>query len=501
MRLLFLLFSVMCAAGLLQAAVVMDFDFDVVGQDTIEALEAAGWVFGGEVTPSDQAEEYIKNYNNENCLTLDVGNVGDPMPSGSVRPHGAFSFGKSVSMASASFRYSNSNSYSNTYIRFLQGQTELFSARLVKDNQIVMVGSSNVTINIADNTNAPLTINLSWSVNSNGTGGSFSYELSDSVAGEVSGTLDFKADGVPDGILYELTTQTAPSRELYLYEIKVLEAVGSATETDGFTEVSEEGETTDSFDIVLSSPPADGSDAKVMMYFDGLSKFSFVPSDANSITFDSTNWDVARSVTVMAIDDDEVEGYQSAKISFAIESTDPNFAGGLILPVTVGIIDNDQGSVLIDAVGILEVNEEGATSTGYTFYLSDQPTGSVTVDLTADTAQISLDRTQVILDSSNWDTGETVTVSAVDDDGSITENDSYSTVISHIASTTDPIYEGSTVEDVTVVILNNDCDGPYNTYDRTGPNGVRDCVTDMYDLATLAADWLSCTRDNGLACN
>lgn len=479
----------------------MDFDFDVVGQDTIEALEAAGWIFGGEVTPSGQAEEFIKTYNNENCLTLDVGNVGDPMPSGSVRPHGAFAFAKSVSMASATFRYSNSNSYSNSYIRFLQGETELFCARLVKDSQIVMEGSSNVAINIADNTNAPLTVNLSWSVNSDGTGGSFSYSLINSAGDEESGTLDFKADGVPDGILYELTNQTAPSRELYLYEIKILEAVGSATETDGFTEVSEDGATTDSFDVVLGSQPVDGNDVTVMMYIDDASQLSFVPSDANTLTFDSTNWDIPQTVTVAAVDDDNVEGYQSAIVSFAIQSNDPNFTDGLILPVTVGIMDNDQGSVLIDAGDGLEVNEEGATTATYILYLSDQPAGSVTVDLTADTAQVSLDSAQVILDSSNWDSGATVTVTAVDDDGSIAENDSYTTVISHVVSTTDPIYEGSTAEDVTVVILNNDCDGPYNMYDRTGPNGVRDCVTDMYDLAALAADWLSCTRDNGLACN
>ena len=60
--------------------------------------------------------------------------------------------------------------------------------------------------------------------------------------------------------------------------------------------------------------------------------------------------------------------------------------------------------------------DEGATAT-YTVVLDTEPTGDVTVAIAghADT-DLSLDKTSLTFTSDNWDTAQTVTVSAAQDD-------------------------------------------------------------------------------------
>ena len=41
----------------------------------------------------------------------------------------------------------------------------------------------------------------------------------------------------------------------------------------------------------------------------------------------------------------------------------------------------------------------------------------------------------------------------------------------------------------------------YPTMDKTGPDGVRDCKVDLYELARIAKVWLECGRSPALYCN
>ena len=399
MKKMFLVMSVV-VFGLVQlagAGVLMDFNFDDFA-DTTE-LESVGWTFGGEVTPSDTSEESVRTWNGERVLSLDAGDATDSLPFGTVNPQAGFAWATPVDAGKLVYRYENSNSYSNTYIRIRQGTTELFSVRMVKDTQLVVIGSTSDTITIADNSQKPTTVELIWDA----TVGMFSYKITQFDGSITEGDLDFAAAGTPDGILCELTTANHNSREWYLYEIMAEPAVGKLT---GAPVVSEEGETTDTFDIVLVSEPdadvtawfsiADPNDAKFLV--------GGVVKDEHSVTFTNTSWATPQTVTVQAVDDLLAEGDEITMILLDLVSDDPNFDGGIVTPkVEVTLIDNDQGQILIvEDDGSTDVNEEGETSDSYTLMLSDRPTtGTVTIDLTADPDQVTLDPAQVIFDSSN----------------------------------------------------------------------------------------------------
>ncbi|MBI9018972.1 MAG: hypothetical protein JEZ07_17110 [Phycisphaerae bacterium] len=477
------------------AEIVMDFDFDNDGQQTIEELKTAGWVFEGEDgsgAPALPAQYDIVSKNGERTLKLD----GEDQQDGTdytVKPAASYAF-DSITTGAASFRYSNSNSYCNGYMRFYSGATELFAVKMSAKDKLAFQGSTNTSDFLLpglDNQSSPVTVKLTW------TNGSFTYDAGlDNNGQPIQGTLDFKAAGDVDTVTYTLLTNNNDSREIYLYDIKIESAVAT---TIGEPVVLEEGATSDTFEVVLLAQPAS----------DVVASLSADPNDltilggTDTLTFTSVNWSTPQVVTVQAVDDAVVEGLEVHDIAIALACTDPNFDGGLVIPaMQVTIIDNDQGTIILTQTDdSTDVNEEGATSDIYTLSLSDLPsTGTVTIDISFDDAQVTVEPTQVVLDNTSWNTGVIVTVTAIDDnlgdEGFFAEDALHTTAITHAVTNTDPVFDGATVDDVTVNIFNNDCDGPFNWTDRN-----QDCTTDLVDFAEFAAQWLACTVDNGVGCN
>ncbi|MBT4121304.1 MAG: hypothetical protein HOA57_03575 [Candidatus Magasanikbacteria bacterium] len=99
---------------------------------------------------------------------------------------------------------------------------------------------------------------------------------------------------------------------------------------------------------------------------------------------------------------------------------------------------------------------EGSTTSSYTMVLNTQPTNSVVITLATSTADISLSTTTLTFTTANWDTAQTVTVTAVDDS---LDEDSESVTISHIASGGDGNYDGISISDVTVTVTDDDTAG------------------------------------------
>ncbi len=100
-----------------------------------------------------------------------------------------------------------------------------------------------------------------------------------------------------------------------------------------------------------------------------------------------------------------------------------------------------------------------------------------------------------VLDSSNWDTGVTVTIKAVDD-ADLEVDPDVKTLIS-TASSTDPAWDGLPVSDVIVGIDENEC-GSWGFIEPYDIN--RNCFIDLGDLAMIAAEWLTCTTPNTGTC-
>ncbi|MEG4802837.1 FG-GAP-like repeat-containing protein [Microcoleus sp. ARI1-B5] len=98
-----------------------------------------------------------------------------------------------------------------------------------------------------------------------------------------------------------------------------------ATATEGFANGS--------YTVTLNSQPT----AAVNISFDVGNQISAIAP----ITFDATNWNVAKPVTVTAVDDAVVEGSHTGSISHTATSADSKYSAIAIGGVNVAITDND----------------------------------------------------------------------------------------------------------------------------------------------------------------
>ena len=157
-------------------------------------------------------------------------------------------------------------------------------------------------------------------------------------------------------------------------------------------------------------------------------------------------------MTVTAVDDDDADN-ESVDVSHTAASAADAVYNGLAGDVvTVTVTDNDDAGVTVVPDTGLPVGE-GDTAT-YTVVLNSQPSGAVTVTAaSADVAAVTVTPTVLTFTPGNWDTAQTVTVTAVDDN----DADDESVDVSHTAaSADDAAYNGLAGDVVTVTVTDND---------------------------------------------
>ena len=133
----------------------------------------------------------------------------------------------------------------------------------------------------------------------------------------------------------------------------------------------------------------------------------------STITFTNTNWNTPQTITVTAIDNVVVDGTHLDTISHSAVSSDGNYSGISIVDVIATITDNDSAGVTI-ALTTVSVTE-GSTTDSYTAVLDSQPTNDVTVDMSLSTNQVTISTSSITFTSANWNTPQTITITAVDD--------------------------------------------------------------------------------------
>ena len=151
-----------------------------------------------------------------------------------------------------------------------------------------------------------------------------------------------------------------------------------------------------------------------------------------------------------AVDDALAEGPQTATVSHAASSADPNYGGISIGSVTANIADDDMASVSVAPTTVAVT--EGGASDAYDVVLTSQPTASVTVTITAGT-QVTTAPTTLTFTTANWDVAQRVTVTAVDDAAA---EGSHTALIGHGVSSADPTYDALVASDVFAAIADND---------------------------------------------
>ena len=206
------------------------------------------------------------------------------------------------------------------------------------------------------------------------------------------------------------------------------------------------------YTVALDTPPTAAVAIAVAKEAGGDADLTVAPS---ALTFTTSNWNTAQTVTVTAADDDDAAA-GAATIAHTASSTDSVYNGITIPSVTATEDDNDEAGVTVSPE-TLTVTENGSEK--YTVVLDTRPTGTVRVAVgKADGGDPSLTRspTSLTFTVSNWSTPKTVTVRAADDVDSTNDTATFT----HTAtSTADSDYAGITIASVEATEADDDTPG------------------------------------------
>jgi len=133
-----------------------------------------------------------------------------------------------------------------------------------------------------------------------------------------------------------------------------------------------EGGATDTFTVVLNRAPT----ANVTVTLNGGTQLT---TSRSTLTFTPTNWNIAQTVLVSAVEDSVGEGTHQSGLTAIASSTDPNYNGLIVQSVAATIIDND-----LITTGIRSYVEQTGTANPFKDIDVDYFSNPVLVDVDRD---------------------------------------------------------------------------------------------------------------------
>ncbi len=226
------------------------------------------------------------------------------------------------------------------------------------------------------------------------------------------------------------------------------------TVSESSLSVNEGGSAT--YTVSLSAQPL----AEVQVHVFATNGISVQPAE---LMFTSSNWRTARTVTVSAAHDNDTSD-DTAWITHSLQASAGSGYENAPLPgvLTVSIADDDEpqaqpaqqepepGSVTVSAANL--PIREGAAAATYTVSLDVEPTENVTITVSSDNGDVTTQPASLTFTTGNWQTAQTVSVSA----GQDSDESDDSATLSHSASGGN--YDGVTVASVTVSVTDDDSD-------------------------------------------
>ena len=187
-----------------------------------------------------------------------------------------------------------------------------------------------------------------------------------------------------------------------------------------------------SYTVKLNSKPTDTVTVTVGGTNPAVSLSGTTLSNTSTLTFTASNWDTAQTVTVTPVKDANGTG---ETITLTHMQSGGDYNGIAADSVTVNVTDSDTRNVVLSPTS-LTLTEGDATGVSYSVKLATQPSGDVTVtigghsgtDLSISGAELT--GNTLTFTASNWDTAQTVTVKAGEDDNA----DDESETLRHTAS-------------------------------------------------------------------
>ena len=201
------------------------------------------------------------------------------------------------------------------------------------------------------------------------------------------------------------------------------------------------------YTVVLDSEPSDVVTVAAMS-----GDTDAVTVSPTTLTFTTGNWDTARTVTVTAEQDNDADDEEVDVLHVATSNGDSayNLTGP---PVTVKVTDNEVAgvTVVLDA-GLNSPVVEGGTGT-YTVVLDSEPSDVVTVmAMSEEMAAVTVLPTALTFTTGNWDTAQTVTVTAEQDN----DRDNEKVEVSNVATSADSAYNNLRGAPLTVIVTDDD---------------------------------------------
>ena len=200
---------------------------------------------------------------------------------------------------------------------------------------------------------------------------------------------------------------------------------------------------TATYTVVLQTQPS--ADVAVALTLTGSDDVAASPE---TLRFTDLNWDIARTVTVKGLQDDDASD-EAATVGHT--ASGGGYDSVTIGDVSVAVDDDDTPSVTLTDTSL--TLREG-TSAVYAVVLDTEPSGPVTVTLTTTgSADVSVSPTTLTFTATNWEIAKLVTVSAAQDADTTADQ----ATVSHSASGGD--YGSVTVADVAVTVTDGEAQG------------------------------------------
>ena len=188
-----------------------------------------------------------------------------------------------------------------------------------------------------------------------------------------------------------------------------------------------------SFTVRLATKPS--GDVTVGVAQTGTAN-SDVTLDKSSLTFTASNWDRTQTVTVSAAEDDDASN-DSATLQVTASGAD--YGSVPAKDVAVTVTDNDTLALtVVDSP--VNITESGAAGS-FTVRLSHRPAADVTVSLSKTNDDVTLSGatltgSSLTFTTANWDTPQTVTVTAGEDLDATDETDTITLSATGVANQT-----------------------------------------------------------------
>jgi len=274
----------------------------------------------------------------------------------------------------------------------------------------------------------------------------------------ITGVDDNDIDG---NIAYNIITGAATSTDAKYNGINPTDVSVSNTDDDiaGFTITPTSGLTTteaggiDTFNVVLDTKPT--ADVTIAISSSDTTEGTV---SVSSLTFTTTNWNTAQTVTVTGVNDDVDDDNQAYTIiTGATTSADLDYNGLNPTDVSISNTDDDTAGITVTPTSGLTTTEAGGQAT-FNVVLDSKPTDNVTISISSsDTTEGTVSASSLTFTAANWNVAQTVTVTGVDDndiDGNIAYN-----IITSAASSTDAKYNTIDPSDVSVSNTDDDIAG------------------------------------------